>query len=212
MKQAFFLRNGLNIQINFDKLPLIIIDENNKVLASKVFDMKDLGDIPPCSARPYKLLFDRNSLLVDKLPESKCKVVFSTNIKAVNSVKTQYENLPESISPNYKRALENCLTNLPIIENGQISMSVYDIKYNGDEKKIYVTIIIRNGAQKKIKVEKIPMTLFDDKNRKVTSAVFDTNNLEINALKAGIYNFVFLCDNIYNIEEYDLKKLYVKFV
>lgn len=209
---SIFVRNGLKSKINFDKLPLLIVDQNNNVLASKIFDMKDLGDIPPCSVRPCKVLFDKNCLLVDKIPKSKCKVVFSTNIKAINSVKVEYENLPENISPSYKKILENYLENLPIVEKGQVSMSVYSVKYNEEDKKIYVTIVIRNGTEKKIRIEKIPMTLFDDKNKKVTSTVFDTKGLEISESKASIYNFVFLSDNIYNIEEYNLQKLYVKFV
>ena len=67
LEVSVYLRNGLSKQINFDKVPLVIINNNGDVLAKQVIDMGDFGILPPFSARPYKVYFDKANLLVDTI-------------------------------------------------------------------------------------------------------------------------------------------------
>lgn len=207
---SIMIRNGLNKNINFDKIVFCIIDKNNVILTKQLFDMKDVEDLPSFSARPYKLNFDKSNMLISKLPKEGCKVVFFNDIEVERYIKFKYENLPHNISSNYSRLLNDYLSKLDRLREGEFSISVYDLNYDKDNKNFNIIIIIRNGASKKIKIDKIPMSILDENNNKVLSTVFKTDELQINPSKAGIYNFVFSA-NGFSEKTLNLNKLHVEF-
>src|SRR3712207_2954996 len=59
LEASIFFRNGINTTVNFDLVPLKLVDTNGKIVATQVFKLADVGDIPPYSVRPYKLYFSK---------------------------------------------------------------------------------------------------------------------------------------------------------
>nr|WP_307897872.1 SLAP domain-containing protein [Clostridium botulinum] len=71
-------------------------------------------------------------------------------------------------------------------------------------------MVVRNGAEKKVKVEQLPITLYDANYKKVSSMLLDINNLDISPLKARVYNLVLNFDPE-KYSEYNFEKLSVQF-
>ncbi|MEG0370953.1 MAG: SLAP domain-containing protein [Clostridium sp.] len=70
-----FLRNATKISVNLENPCFIVIDENDKIILQKVFNGEELGNIPPFSARPWKIHFDK--IYMPKTVDiAKCKVTF----------------------------------------------------------------------------------------------------------------------------------------
>ncbi|MCY6370987.1 SLAP domain-containing protein [Clostridium ganghwense] len=209
LEASIFFRNGLKKKINFDKIPISIIDSNENVLASQIFDLREIGDIPPLSARPWKLLFDKENVFAEEVSKDNCKIVFGGNIQALKTVKVAYENAPDNLAVSLKNKLNEYLENLPLLKRGDISLNTYDIKIEVDNK-IYIAIVIRNGHNKKIKVEKLPLTLYDADNKIIWSDILNIESLEVSSLKAKIFNIVVNTDKL-DLSQYNLEKLSVKF-
>lgn len=100
-----YLRNGMKNEINFEKIPFKIINSKGELLASQVFDLKLMGNIPSYCARPWTLYFDKENVFVNKIPVNDWKLVFDNSLKALRNLTVDIENLPEGIDAESKKSL-----------------------------------------------------------------------------------------------------------
>lgn len=206
---SIFIRNGLVKDINLENVPFMIVDSEGKVLASKIFDLREVGDIPAGTVRPWKIYFSKNEVSLEAQDLRELKIVFDTRIKAEATVKVEYENLPEQVSVKNKEKYTKFLESLPLLRKGQVSISTYDV-YKMREGGIAVTIVIRNGSNKTINVEKLPVTIIDAEGEMTASGMFYLKDVSISPYKAKIYNFNFE-ENEINKADADLSEWKVNF-
>lgn len=185
-----YIRNGLSEKVNFRKIPFYIVNSKKEILAQQVFNLESLGEIPQNSARPIKLYFEKQNIKVDKIPMDDWKLEFDADLRAFKTVRTQYEDLPDDIDLDDKLVFDNFLNEIPELNEGEVSISTFSV---GIQKggNILVTLVIRNGNNQSINIEKIPVTLKDGSGTVVKSELFNLSNFTVNALKARICNLVF---------------------
>lgn len=185
-----YIRNGLSEKVILRKVPFYILNSKDEILAQQMFNLESLGEIPPHSARPIKLYFEKQNVKVDTIPMDDWKVQFDSRLKASKTVKTQYEDLPEDIDIEDKLVFDNFLNELPELNEGEVSVSTFSV---GIQKggNILVTLVVRNGNNQSINMEKIPVTLKDGNGTVVKSELFELKNFTVNALKARVCNLVF---------------------
>jgi len=206
---SIFIRNGLQKPINFEDVSFLVVNKNNEVLGSKIFNLREVGDVPALGARPWKIYFEKSEVNLEAQNIKELSIIFDTRIKAEETVKIEFENLPEGIQGEARRKFEKFLENLPLLRRGQVSMSTYSVEKTKDGG-IATTIVIRNGANKEIKIEKVPLTIIDANERAVAAGVFYLDNVTINASKAKVYNFSFSKEELTE-EEIDLSSWKVNF-
>lgn len=209
LEASVFFRNALNRKINFDKVPLSLVDNNGNIITNEIFSLRELGDIPPNSARPWKLYFSKENITLNDTPSSEWKVVFGKNVQALNTVKVTYEDMKDNIDVVMKNHFQSYLESLPLLKKGQISINTYNAMLSDDEK-INIVILVRNGTNKKVKLEKLPVTVYDKDKRVICSLYLDLKFLEVNPSKAKLYKLVINFDRE-KYSEYDFEKLYVEF-
>ncbi|ACA54489.1 SLAP domain-containing protein [Clostridium botulinum] len=185
-----YLRNGIEKQINFEEIPFKIINSKGELLASQTFDLKSMGNIPSYCARPCVLYFDKKNVFVDKIPVDDWKLVFDNSLKAVKNLMVDIENLPEGIDAKSKKVYTDFLEGLSDLKEGEVSFSKFSIGIN-ENGHLLVTIVIRNGCNKGINIEKLPMTIRDEKGNFVVSEVFKLEDLKVSPMKAKVCNFAF---------------------
>ncbi|AJD27685.1 SLAP domain-containing protein [Clostridium botulinum] len=185
-----YLRNGIEKQINFEEIPFKIINSKGELLASQTFDLKSMGNIPSYCARPCVLYFDKKNVFVDKIPVDDWKLVFDNSLKAVRNLMVDIENLPEGIDAKSKKVYTDFLEGLPDLKEGEVSFSKFSIGIN-ENGHLLVTIVIRNGCNKGINIEKLPITIRDEKGNFVVSEVFRLEDLKVSPMKAKVCNFAF---------------------
>lgn len=200
----FYIVNGLNQELNLEKVPFKIVTSSGEEIAYQVFDLKDMGNIPPCSARPGKVYFNKGNVFVDEIKHDDWKIVFDANIKAVIYKDIEFENFPEEMSEKDKDAFNEFLKRIPKIENGQFSINVFTmLQYkNGD---ILITLVFRNGADKEIEIKKLPLTLKNENNEIVFSSAYELQDFKVSSQKAKILS-VLVKKDILRKEEVDLTK------
>ncbi|MBV4417255.1 SLAP domain-containing protein [Clostridium tyrobutyricum] len=184
-----YVRNGLSDNLNLEDIPIVIKDSKGKIIASKMFDFRKLGELPPHSVRPLKLYFNKEDFTVDKIPE-KWEVALNGSFKISRKVKPVYEGLPENISDKDRKVLETFLEGLPDIEEGEFSISTFSIGINTDGT-ILATCVMRNGSPKLIEVNTIPITLLNEKKQIVNSNQFELKDFSVNPYRARLCNFSF---------------------
>lgn len=206
---SVYLRNGLPKQINFHKVPLVITNKNGDVLAKQTMDMNEFGILPAFSARPYKVYFDKANLLVSEITMDDWKIQFEKSISAINTVKVEFEDMQENMDSALKDSLIKFLSKLPLIKAGDINIEMFR-KIKRTDNSIFITFIIRNGCDKTIKVEKLPIRIEDEQGQIVAKGTFEFENISVNAHKAKAYDFTITNNYIQN-KDFDIKKCKVYF-
>ncbi|PRR85675.1 SLAP domain-containing protein [Clostridium luticellarii] len=188
-----YVRNGLSTNLNLQKIPFLIVNSKGDTLASQTFNLASLGKLPPHSARPVKLYFDKKNFKVDKIPADDWKIVLNGEFNVTSKVRPRYEGLPEKISVEDKLVFDKFLDELPEMEEGEFSISTFSIglQKNGN---ILVTTVMRNATNKPITISKMPMTVLDKNKRAVKSQNFIMKNFTVSPYRARLCNFAFPTD------------------
>lgn len=185
-----FLRNGTNGPVNFGDVALVITNSKKEILANQYFHMQDTGDLPPHSARPYKLKFYKTSVHVKEIPSDDWIIAFDR--RKVNTVHYQdfeFEGLPEGFPEETLAILNKFLKDLPKVEEGKIDLSKFSIGINEDGK-IMISIVVRNGFDKALTIGRLPVTVKNMEGNIVFSGLFDLKDVKIDPKKARLVNLV----------------------
>lgn len=185
-----YIRNGLSKNVSLEYVPFVITNSKGETLAYQIFNLESLGELPPHSARPVKLYFEKKNVRVENIPMDDWKVGFDTRIDVKRRVRVEYENLPRDIEVEEKIVFDKFLKELPELNEGEFSVSTFSVgvQRNGN---ILVTLVMRNGTNKPIKLDKIPMTVKDANGTVVKSNLFELTDFEVSPLRARVCNFAF---------------------
>lgn len=193
LEVKIYVRNGLSDKLNLKMIPFVIKNSKGDILAAQQFNLSCLGELPPHSARPIKLYFDKKNVKVDKIPQDDWEVALNGEFNVTSTVRPIYEGLPEGISDEDKLVFNKFLAELPEMEEGEFSISTFSIgiQTNGN---ILVTTVMRNGSNQPITINKMPMTVLDAKKRAVKSESFELKDFTVSPYRAKICNFAFPTD------------------
>lgn len=208
---GIYIRNGLDKPVNLELVPLNILDKNNNIVATKAFNFKELGVIPPMSARPWKLYFEKEIVKVETLNKDDYQIVFDANIKAKVTVEIEIENIPKNINSSEKQKYMDFLNRLPAITASEVSISTYSLAKD-QEGNLDITLLIRNGASQEINLEKLPIKIITEDGQGVAEGVFDLQgqSIKVSPRKAILHRFIFPSNSLL-IEEFDITKCKVIF-
>ncbi len=118
------------------------------------------------------------------------KLVFDNSLKALRNLTVDFENLLDGIDDESKKVYTDFLEELQPLKEGEVSFSKFSIGIN-EQGYLLVTIVIRNGCNKGINIEKLPMTIKDQEGNIVVSEMFELNDLKVSPMKAKVCNFAF---------------------
>lgn len=167
--KAFF-RSSLNQAIELGEIELFILDKDDNRLASKMFNFKELGVIPAESARPWVFVFDKATLETDTVPAEGWKIAFN-----LISLRGHQLDLDESwkkqLPKEQQEAMANIVKDLPKLGKNEVNFTGLQIRLN-DDKSLHVSIFIRNGNDKTINLEQLPLEIIDANNKQVAKGSF----------------------------------------
>ncbi|MCX7695402.1 MAG: SLAP domain-containing protein [Caloramator sp.] len=155
VEASIIIRNGLQQTINFDKFPIMITDEENKIYFRATFDGIGIGDIPPFKARPWKFFIKIDDMFIKDFDGKNLIVKFDTErLKAqVNDANTIDLLLPNDINEDEKEALFEFIKNMPQLEEKTVDFDVFREAYSIEKEILYLTYVVRNGAYQDVKLD-----------------------------------------------------------
>ena len=191
--KAFF-RSSLDQPITMGKVELLLMSEDNKVLASQQFDLAVLDEIPAKSDRPWVFAFDKQNQKVAEMPGEGWKLAF--NVQSL--VPHQLELAPtweEALTADQKEALKKIVEKLPKLKDREVNFSGFQAKPQ-ENGSLAISLFIRNGHSQHITVDQLPLEVSDATGDLVARGSFTLDSLEVKANTSKAWTFIFPAEMI----------------
>lgn len=184
------LRNTLPKAIRFEAVDLLLLDENGQAIAKKQFELDGMDELPSMTSRPWRFLFSSEDKLVDRIPEEGWKIAFELKKSAAVHQLDLEESWENQISPAQKEHLEKMVASLPALSPGEVNFMGIEAKH-GSEGNLAVTVLIRNGSEKNIQLEQIPLIVEDAAGDIICQGGFKLEKFEVKANTSKPWTFIF---------------------
>ncbi len=212
LEVGFFIRNTLKSAIALENVELAIQDSKGNIIADLKCNLNGLGSMPSYTGTPCNLEFKLNKGNSFNSNE-KYRIIFNTHkeMKSLKAVKADIENIPMDIPFEDEEAIRRFEKGLDILKKDEINIDVFKAeRINNDS--IDITLLIRNGYDKEIRLERLPLTIINSNNYPVCKHIFyDSNGLvNVGAQRAKILKLSIDKSKIYNTV-FDLNKCKILF-
>ncbi len=200
LELGIFIRNTMKSSLSLETIDLAVQSSKGDIIATVQCDLKGLGAMPSCTGTPYTLKFSLNEgTIYNKDEEYKVIFVNGDELKGFRSVETEIENMPIDISFEEEEALISFAKTLTTLKKDEVNISIFDI-IKTDNGGIDITLLIRNGYNKNIELNRLPITIMNYNNYPICKHVFnDANGLvSISPLKAKLIKLSIDPSKIYN--------------
>lgn len=184
-----FFRSSLNQEITVGEVELLLLDENNETIASKQFDLNELGTIPPKSARPWIFVFEKETLSIDTPPSENWTLAF--NIQSMMPHRLELDSAwEEELGEEQKQALANIVEDLPKLKPKEVNFTGFQARVE-DNGNLSASIFIRNGHSEQVNLEQLPLEIIDATGEIVAKGSFELQPLSISANTTKPWTFIF---------------------
>lgn len=200
-----FVRNSLPKGIRFDKeTTLLLIGPNGEVIARKAFNLSGLGEIPAESSRPWLFLFEKNYVGMTEIPQTDWKLAFELKKAMGPHALDLEESWEKALAEQDKEQLEKLVKEMTPPKPGEVNFMGIQATQT-EEGALHVTLLIRNGSEKNIQIQQLPLIVEDASNEIIAKGGFQLNSLEIKANTSKPWTFIFPKELLLK-EEIDLSK------
>jgi accessory Sec system S-layer assembly protein len=184
------VRSSLAKPVKFQEMPLLLIGPNGEILARKVFDLSELGELPPKSSRPWKFLFEKHTLKTNEIPTTDWKLAFELKTRPKAHSLDLAESWEKSLADEDKQKLEALVQSIQPPKPGEVNFMGLQIKQteNGD---LHATLLIRNGSDKNIQIQQLPLQIEDAAGDIVARGGFTLDSFEVKANTSKPWTFIF---------------------
>lgn len=170
--KAFF-RSSLNQAIELGDIELFILDAEGNKIAGQYFDFKQLGVIPPESARPWVFTFKKGSIDANEIPGEGWQLAF--NLVSLRGHQLDLdESWKKQLPKEQQEALAELVKTLPTLGKNEVNFTGLQIKLQ-DNGNLATSIFIRNGNDKAINLEQLPLEIIDANGKVVAKGSFKTD-------------------------------------
>lgn len=184
-----FVRNSLSRPVAFSPTPLLLLGPNNEVLARKVFDLSELGEVPPRSSRPWKFLFEQETLRTSEIPLVDWKLAFELPKQKRHSLDLE-ESWEKSLAAEDRQKLQALVQSLQPPKPGEVNFMGLQARQT-EQGDLHVTLLIRNGSDKNIHIQQLALQVYDASGDVVASGAFALDNFEVKANTSKPWTFIF---------------------
>lgn len=185
-----FIRNTLDRAVRFEMVDLLLIDEHSKPLAKKSFDLSEMGEIPALSCVPWRFLFEEEDYVVSEIPDEGWKIAFELKHKATEHMLDLAPSWEEQLSAQQREHLEKVVAGLPKLKEDEVNFMGLEAVMQ-ETGSVAVSVLIRNGSQKSIKIEQLPLVVEDADGDQVCQGGFALDDFEVKANTTKPWTFIF---------------------
>ncbi|MER1957455.1 MAG: accessory Sec system S-layer assembly protein [Solibacillus sp.] len=167
--KAFF-RSSLAEAIELGEIELLILDKEDNRLASHYFDFKELGVIPAESARPWIFNFPKSAITAEDVPAEGWKISF--NLLSLRGHQLDLDDTwKKQLPKEQQEKLAEIVKTLPKLGKTEVNFTGLQTKLN-DDNSLHASIFIRNGHDKAINLEQLPLEIVDARGEIVAKGSF----------------------------------------
>jgi len=192
-----FVRNASPNPITLGKMNLVVLIEDNRLFTRQLFDLSELGEIPPYHARPWEFIFQREHFLILDVVLRNWKLAFEiAEKKMVLPQKLELEeSWIKSLSDAQKDSLIELAKRLPALKPGEVNVQSVQLS-KSEDGSLRALLLIRNGSERSLSFEKLPLALIDATGDTVAQGLFELGSLTVNAETSKPWLFIFPPESI----------------
>lgn len=184
---AAFVRNSLESGIKLEETPLLLLDADGTVVGRKAFNLAELGEIPARSSRPWNFIFTKKDLLTDTLPKDGWKLAFELKKKHQLDLAESWE---KSLAEADKNNLRELMNKIDPPKQGEVNFLGLQAQL-AEDGQLRVTLLVRNGSDKNVKIEKLPLIVEDAAGDTVAQGGFELDHFEVKSNTSKPWTFIF---------------------
>ncbi|UTE77357.1 accessory Sec system S-layer assembly protein [Rossellomorea sp. KS-H15a] len=184
-----FVRNSLNKKVKLPTAPLLLLDPEGNRIIRKEFNLSLLGEIPPRSSRPWQFKFPLKDLEMEEFPHSGWKLSFELSPRTPHLLDLE-ESWKNGLTADKITKLEKMVQALDIPKRGEIECVGINIEFS-QEGQLHTTILIRNGSEKSIKIQQLPIAVEDASGSLIAKGAFNLNNMQVKENTSKPWTFIF---------------------
>ncbi|SFD86627.1 accessory Sec system S-layer assembly protein [Lentibacillus persicus] len=182
------IRSTVTKSIKFGETAVLLLDGNREPVARRTFDLSKLESIPANSARPWTFKFLHDDIFgdIDNLGND-WSLAFELKKSHQLDLEKSWE---KSIAEQTRASLEKIVKDAPALKPGEVNFMGIQAKKqeNGD---LAVTVLVRNGAEKNIQLEQIPLGLKDASGDEIARGSFKMDDFTVKANTSKPWTFIF---------------------
>lgn len=202
-----FVRNSVPKAISLNESPILLIGPNGEHLARKVFDLRELGEIPANSSRPWHFHFHLSDVLTNEIPSEGWKLAFEIRTPHRLDLDPAWDN---ALPDEEKEKLVKLVEKLGPPNDGEVNFMGLQAKKNENDG-LNVTIFIRNGNNKNIQLHQLPLQVEDAAGEVIAKGGFALEQFEVKANTSKPWTFIFPKE-LMLVQDPDLSKWKVQIV
>lgn len=185
-----FIRHSLQQPIALSETTLVLLNEKDEILGRKTFDLTEVGELPPQSARPWSFYFTEKDLFTTDLPREGWKLAFQLQPSTRKHSLELASSWKQSLASAEKKKLRELVESLEPPKKGEVNFMGLQAKVseNGD---LHVALLIRNGSEKNVSLEQLPLQIEDAAGDIVASGSFKLDDFSIRANTSKPWTFIF---------------------
>lgn len=184
-----FLRNSLSKEIGLGTVELLLLDEDQTLIASKEFDLSELEKIPAKSSRPWMFIFENSTIQKEQIPAEGWSLAFNVTSMQPNRLELE-DSWDQQLPAEDKEQLKALVSSLPKPKPKEVNLMGIQARFN-ENGDLSTTILIRNGNHKSLSIQQLPLQVFDAEQELVAQGAFSLNDLTVNANTSKPWTFVF---------------------
>lgn len=185
-----FVRNSLNKAIKLEETTLVLLNNNDEVLGRKAFNLNELGELPPRSSRPWNFIFTKKDLFTEVIPSEGWKLAFQLQPSSRKHSLDLADSWEKSLASEDKQKLAEMVENLTPPKQGEVNFLGLQAKVSG-EGDLHITMLVRNGSDKNINLEQMPLTVEDASGEVIAQGGFKLEDFTVNSNTSKPWTFIF---------------------
>lgn len=185
-----FVRNSLDKTIQLKDPTLVLLGSKDETLGRKKFELSELGDIPPRSSRPWYFHFTKKDLFTDEIPAEGWKLAFQLEPSSRKHSLDLADSWKKSLASEDQQKLAEMVENLTPPKEGEVNFLGLQSKIS-PEGDLHVTMLIRNGSDKDINLEQIPLIVEDAVGDVIAKGGFKLEEFTVKSNTSKPWTFIF---------------------
>ena len=182
-----FIRNSLQKAITLQPAILLLLDSNNQTIARHSFELSELGELPGKSSRPWVFVFPKESVKQQEFDYKNWTLAFELRTKHALDLDESWESF---LSEETIKQLENIVNSTEPPKEGELNVMGLQAKLD-DSGNLQTTVFIRNGSNKNVQIQQLPLVVKDATGEIVAQGGFTLDNFEVKSDTTKPWTFIF---------------------
>ncbi|MEQ6391130.1 accessory Sec system S-layer assembly protein [Bacillaceae bacterium S4-13-58] len=186
-----FIRQTLSKDIQLKEMPILLLGPNQEKLARKVFDLSQAGVIPSKTSRPWQFAFQPKDFFTnEEIPREGWSLAFEIKPTSRRHELDLADSWKQSLAEDAIESLEKVIANAAPLKPGEVNFMGINARIQGSGD-LAVTVLIRNGTDKNIQFQQLPLKVEDASGEVIAEGSFKFDSFEVKANTSKPWTFIF---------------------